>query len=331
MQKPTYTLCPYALKPLTDLKEVNDEHIFMDAIGGVKDYCVRVSKELNSDLGTRIDAPLINSPLIAGLRLQHGIKSRAGSPTWKLKGATKDTNRPVEMVFDEAGKVDISLRKPVDMAGNGLTGSLILKPDEKEQFLRDFIANHKRKGKTVIVKAEHNLKIEEIEVPITVDLLAIKRALTKIAYVAVYEYLGDAFLCDPLIPEWHKAFLCPDPEAAKTAKLHGLSFDVQDQLEMLFPLLQPYEHAVAIVNLGQHGPVVTVTLFGKSFHSAVMLASETSNYGLQYGEGRIAICDAKAGKTRFAGFTDHLITLAQNFPNPKVSEVMCYGGNPMEV
>ena len=302
----THDVCPYTCLPLATLDEVSDEHIFPDALGGVKDYCVKVSRNVNSELGTRIDAPLINSFGIAGLRLQHGIKSRSGHPAWRMRGKESVSDRDVEVVLRGQGEVQVKLRSPVIMADDGRSGTLVLTPKERDSFLKQFIENHKRKGRTVKITSETKTKAETIKVPVTVNLLVLKRAIAKIAFLAVYEFLGDAFLKDPLIPEWHKAFLSPNEDDVRDARIHGQAFNCQDIAKLVLPPLKPYEHAVAVVNLQQKGPVVAVALFGNTFYTLICLASETSNYGLSEAEGRIAVCDAKAGRTLFVSFMDHL-------------------------
>lgn len=318
----THDRCPYTLKTLVSLGEhVDDEHIFPDAIGGVKDYRVRVAKKANSDLGSQIDAPLVDSMLIGGLRLQHDIRSRSGKLEWTLRGRTKDTGREVAVTFREDGTSNIHFVKPVEMDPGSALGKLVVRPEQRDAFLKTFIENHKRKGHTVQIAAESVSVVESIEIPIAVDVVALKRAMVKIAYVAAYECLGDAFLGDAMIPEWHKAFLDDDPSSVRDAKLHGLAFDTHNILDLMLPALQPYEHAVAIANLQMHGPVIVVTLFGKSFHSLVLMASQTSDFGLSVGEGKIAICDARAGKTRFINFTDHLVSMSTQMPGIDVPGV----------
>lgn len=309
-----HNLCPYTLRSLTDLEDVNDEHIFPDAVGGVKDYSVRVSTKVNSELGSRIDAPLVESFLIAGLRLQHGIKSRSGKSAWRMRGETADSGHNVEVTFPEEGDVEIRFIKPAVMSDDGASGKLILKPEPKASFLRQFIENHKRKGHEVRVIAESTSVAEEIKVPITVDLLALKRGISKIAFLAVYEYLGDEFLSDPLVREWHRAFLSDKKEDALCARIHGSTFNCQDLFGIIMPPLQPYEHAAVVANLNMRGVVVAVSLFGSGFHNLLSLASETSNYGLKEGEGKIVICNAKSGRMQFIDFMDHLVKKSRKIP-----------------
>lgn len=310
----THSRCPYTLRSLASLDEVNIEHIFPDAIGGVKDFAVKVHAKSNSDLGSRVDAPLIESFLIAGLRMQYGIKSRSGLPRWKLNGMLSGTSRRVQVVFSDDGDAEIRILQPVEMSDAGDTGTLVLRPYQRESFLKQFIENHNRKGRSVRVSAESDTEVSEIQVPIEVDLQALKRAMAKIAYLAVYECVGDVFLDDPLIPEWHKAFLSGNPNDARDAKIHGIAFDAANILDMALPPLKEYEHAVFVANLQQQGLVTGVTLFGRGFHSLIALASESSQFGLGIGEGKISICDAKSGRTRSISFMQHLIDRADAGP-----------------
>jgi hypothetical protein len=309
MPLPTHNTCPYALTPLNQLKKTNREHIFPDAIGGVLDYSVMVDEGKNSQLGTLLDAPLVNSPLIAGLRLMHGIKSRSGDPKWKMKGRVKGTQEQVEVTIPTAGPIATYVRKPIKMDADGKRGTAIFAAPDRDEFLKQLVADFHRKGKDIIFGNEVSVG-NEMELDLSFDIGLVKRALIKIAYAAVYEFLGDEFLKDPLVPEYHKAIFSPSNEVAMTARIHGTAFDSPEMIRIMLPDLMPYEHAVSIANIQQRGPIVAVSLFGHSFHSMLALASETSNYGLRVLEGKVAVCDAKAGKTRFMKFEDHFVKRA---------------------
>lgn len=311
----THDVCPYTLKPLAHLDETNVEHIFPDAIGGVKDYVVRVSAKANGDLGGVIDSPLINSFLISGLRLMHGIRSRHGDPQLKFRGVIEGTATQVELTFESEGKVYAYVRNPVSNDPSGKKSEITISADARDKFVKSFIENHRKKGRTVRIAKENSVVGQQISSDLAVDLLAIKRALAKIAYAAVYEYLGDQYLADPLIPEWQKILFSTNPEEVHNSKIHGLAFDAESILEVMLPPLEPYQHAVAIANMHQKGPVVAVSLFGRGFHSLFALASETSNYGLDELEGKIAICDARGAKTTFLDFRQHFIKTADAFPS----------------
>src|SRR2546421_12555497 len=55
----------------------SEEHVFADALGGVL-TTDRVCAECNSYLGTKVDAPLIDSPRVLMRRWTLKIKGRAG-------------------------------------------------------------------------------------------------------------------------------------------------------------------------------------------------------------------------------------------------------------
>lgn len=305
----TYTRCPYSLKPISQVAKVNDEHIIPDSIGGVLEYKLRVDADKNAILGNLVDAPLVSSPLIAAQRLMHGIKSRSGDPAWKVRGKIKGTNKQVEVTFPSNGDTQVYVRRPIEMDTTGDKGNLTVYSKDQESVLRTLVENCARKGKTVVVDSEVSLG-SDIEVDLSVDLTAIKRGLMKIAYAALYEYLGDAFLDDPLIPEWTKALFSQTAEEAMSARIRGIAFDVENTLSVMLPELRPYEHAVAIANLQQEGPVVAVSVFGRAFHSLLLVASETSNFGLSPLKGKIAICDTKQAKMRFLDFQQHFVETA---------------------
>ncbi|MFH1300409.1 MAG: hypothetical protein ABIK07_05045 [Planctomycetota bacterium] len=311
---PTHDICPYTLKLLTELAEVNDEHIFPDAIGGLLDYKIRVSTKQNSDLGTMVDGPLINSFLISGLRFMHGIKSRSGDPKLKLRGVIKGTSTVVDLTFSADGSVSQYVRNPVDKNDAGTKANVTVSASDRDAFIKAFVDNHQKKGVTVEIAKEQSLFGQPLECDLELDLLALKRGIAKIAFCGLYEYLGDQYLNDPLVSEWHKMLFSEDPEDVRNAKIHGVAFDLDALLDIMLPPLKPYQHGLAIANLKQRGPIVAVSLFGKKFHSLIALASETSNYGLDVLEGKIVICDTKASKTTVCSFGNHFVYTANRFP-----------------
>ena len=311
---PTHDRCPYTLKPLATLTAVSDEHIFPDALGGALDYSIRVSAKPNSDLGSKVDAPLIDSFLISGLRFLHGIKSRRGDPTLRFRGVIKGTNTRVDLTLKTDGTATQYVQNPVNKNEKGTAAYITVSASDRDAFVRAFIANHHKKGVTVEIAKEHSLVGQPLSCELTIDLLALKRAMAKIAFCGLYEYLGDEYLDDPLVNEWHKMLFSENPEDVRNAKIHGCAFDVDDLTDIMLPPLAPHQHGLAIANLQQRGPVVAVSLFGKGFHSLVALASESSNYGLATLEGKIVVCDTKTGRTEFRSFSDHFVQASARLP-----------------
>ena len=308
----THLICPYTLKPLADLKNVNTEHIFADALGGTGDYIVKVDALANSRLGAGIDVDFINSSLIAPLRTRLGIKTRSGPPQWKLRGKTQITKRDVEVVFNSDGGVEIRYIKPIEFAPSGKTATIIIAPEKRDAFLAEFSANMKRKGKEFTIGPEVSGTPEKIILDASVQLDELKRGLIKIAYLAAYEFLGDVFLSDPLIPEWHKAIFAPSSEVAMSAKIHGTALEPNGLFDVVLPNLQEHEHAVAVFDCQQQGPIVIVRLFGSALLTSCIIASETSTYGLNPLDGKIVICDTKARACRTIDFSSHFIARSEN-------------------
>ncbi|MBI3868048.1 MAG: hypothetical protein HY299_05895 [Verrucomicrobia bacterium] len=306
----THDICPYTLKRLTDLPSVNDEHIFPDSIGGTASYVVRVDTKTNSQLGTTVDSAFVDSPLLAALRSKLGIKSRSGPSKWKLRGTTEGTNRPVEVIFESGGNVDIQYRKPVEFDTSG-KGTIIVSPEKRDSFLENMAQNLRRKGKTLHIANEVQGQAESAKLNISIELDALKQGLMKIAFLAAYEFFGDAFLKDPLIPEWHKAVLSASSTDAMNAKIHGTALEPNEYLNILLPDIQEHEHAAAVFDIQQQGPVVIVKLFGCDLLSSFCMASETSNFGLKPLDGKIVICDTKTRRVRTMKYADHFVSRSE--------------------
>src|SRR4051812_32963249 len=98
-------------------------------------------------MGTLVDAPLVSSPLIAGMRLMHGIKSRSGDPKWKMRGRVKGTNRQVGVTIPTTGPVETYIRQPVDITPGSTTGTATFALPDRDEFLRKLAADYARKGK----------------------------------------------------------------------------------------------------------------------------------------------------------------------------------------
>jgi len=153
-------------------------------------------------------------------------------------------------------------------------------------------------------------------VNINLDLLAIKKAMSKISYAALYEYFGNQFLNDPLIGEWRKVLFSDSEDEVTYAKIRGSAFLDTPFLDLIIPEIEPWEHAIVIANLQMTGPVCAVSLFGKGVHNIVTIASENSNMGLDPGQGQVVVCNAKERSVRKLDFFTEIL-LKRSF-NPDV-------------
>lgn len=311
MANKTYNRCPYTLELLSDLPEINDEHIFPDAIGGVKDYCVQASAKKNAELGTSLDAKLIECPLVAAPKTLHGIRSRSGAPSWSMRGTIDGTPTIIDLKFFTTGDVSLRTHNPFQWDESHTRATITVFPHEREKFIRDLLSNCARKAKEVQLLSEEKGGLPTVKVDMSFDLVLLGRAISKIAFLAVYKEFGDQFLSDPLVPHWHACIFSQAQAEQGNVKIHGRLFDSSFN-PVFFPPLKPYEHAACVVNLGQQGPLVAVALFGGEFFTSLSVASETSHYGLRECEGTIAVCDAIAGRTRFMPFSEHVLQFASD-------------------
>lgn len=294
------TICPYSGN---EAEKFNDEHIFPDAIGGGLDYKLRVSEEANSQLGTSVDGPLLNSPLIQALRTEHGIRSRSGEPRWKLRGKIRDTGKEVEMTYERDKEMNVRIINPVtDTQENGGSGIITCSGNDLDKFLKNFIRGHEKKGHIVELGPEESLINQTVDIDLSIDIIAIKRALAKIAFAILIHYLLD-YLNDPLVAEWRKLLFGTREEAMQT-RIYGEAFDADKLLPYLFPKLESYQHAVTIARLDKPQILVGVTLFGLGFHHMIAVASDNNTYGLEPLVGRIAICDSRNSSTELIDYTD---------------------------
>jgi hypothetical protein len=309
MQLPTLTRCPYTRKALSEVDQ-SVEHIVPDALGGGGGLSVMADRKPNNDLGTSLDQELVTSPLLGLMRVSLGIKTYRGSPKLKLPGKVKGHAVPIEVTFTETG-ASTKVEKPVQMDPDGKSGRMIVPADREAEFVNRLIADHARKGNVVRLEDATSLGAD-MELDFGFDVLQIRRGMAKIAFLAAFRVLGDAFLNDPLYPEWHKAIFSTDRDEVMGAKIHGVAFDSSDLLQVAAPRVQQHEHAVVVANLGMSGPVVMVSLFGGGFHNLIAVASESNQYGLRQGFGEITICDAKQTKIRSIDYTDFLVARSED-------------------
>ncbi len=296
-------ICPYRGEAASVL---SDEHIFPHALGGGLNYSIRVSKRANDELGDTLDAALMSSPLIQILRLRYGVRSRSGEPEWRVRARLMPENVDADLVFKSNGSLEQRILKPVksiDQKG----GELILGPDQVEKFLDQFIDGQKKRGRETKITAHLPQSNSYYIIDISLDLHMLQRSMCKIAFAALFEYLGNKFLDDPLVTEWRKVLFSQDRSAIEKSRIRGRGFLSSQHVGLLIPDLLPHEHGIAIVNLYENLPVCCVSLFGTEFHNLLAVASETSNLGVAPLNGIVVICDAKTRKITRKDFSTEIL------------------------
>lgn len=314
MSKPSQLRCPYTLRLLTELADLSREHIIPDALGGPNGYSVQACRATNSKFGETHDAAFLSDPLVAMMRTRHGVEGRSGPAKWKMEGETVGEGRPVKISFTESA-VDVYHQKPVDVLEvENCKGYRIVAPSpQSDQVLAQLQKGLARKGMSISEPKVEKEEQQTIHGRMMIDLNVLKAGLMKIAYLAAFDFLGDAFLDDPLNPEWQKAIRVTNAEEAKALRIHGVCFDnASPSVANLLPKLAPNEHGIAVVHLNQAGPVVAVQLFGNPLLTAFVQVSDTNTFGLQEGEGLITVVDSTAGQMRQEPWIDHLVRMAQD-------------------
>jgi hypothetical protein len=131
--------CIYTDK-LIDSDKSNIEHIIPLGLGGCNQFCIRVDKEKNSELGSRIDGRLSNDYLISSLRRHKGFKGHTGKiPETKLmKSKITATNRPVQVIFKGKSSYfydPIDKRKLSDSETQGINFTSTIKIEKNARML----------------------------------------------------------------------------------------------------------------------------------------------------------------------------------------------------
>ncbi|HTW68169.1 MAG TPA: hypothetical protein VME17_26320 [Bryobacteraceae bacterium] len=304
MNIPKQIRCPYTRQALSVI-DASVEHIVPAALGGGGDFAVMAERKSNNDLGSSLDEPLISSPLIGLQRVDLGIKGYSGGPRLKLPGKVKGHAVPIEVTFS-TDAIDTHVRKPVEMDPSGNSGRIVIPANQEAEFTKKLMTDYARKGKEIRLDESYTLGTE-MELDFGFDVLLLKRAMAKIAFLAAFRVLGDEFLNDPLYDEWHNCIFATDHERLVKTKLRGVAFDAANLFAVSAPPIERYEHMAVVANLQMAGPVVMVSLFGTKFHHMMAIASDSKQYNLGVGEGQIAICDATTRKTRFIDYLDFLL------------------------
>lgn len=120
----------------------NNEHIFPLALGGVNGFCLPVSREFNSRVGSSIDGALANDFLVSFRRRQFDARGHSGrAPSVVSKRSTMgEGRRPVQVefkggaglsVFDSIDRRILSHEETVDKS---FTSSFYLKRFSRARF-----------------------------------------------------------------------------------------------------------------------------------------------------------------------------------------------------
>jgi hypothetical protein len=310
------TRCPYTRKQLVELT-TSTEHIFPHAIGGPASYGVEVDKGENSWFGTKVDAPFVDSHFIRMARMLLGIKSRSGVPDLRLSGKTEIDQRPVKLTICADGTPEYKHAKPFEFDQATGKGSIIVNSrEEAEREMKRLSQVYAKKNLQITFRKLKPLGLQRVKGELEINLQEIRAGILKIGYLAAFEFLGDSFLDDPMNSEWQKGIRNTTVQSRAGIQLRGqVPFLDRHFFDVLLPPLENHEHAVAVFCVRKI-PVVIVKLFNWDLLTACCSLSESSNFGLAEGEGRIVICDGLARRVKIIPFMDRVIEAAPKFFGP---------------
>ncbi len=148
---PRPTICPYTLVSVADLSAPSLEHIIPDALGGPNGFSVTADQKMNSQLGTSVDADLINDHVLKFLAMSYGVKTRTGDVSLSLEGTLNLDGEIIPQALKlSKGQLGLRMAKPVrtDPITGHVTG-VIGWGDEADQNLAAVTKRLQRKGFSV--------------------------------------------------------------------------------------------------------------------------------------------------------------------------------------
>jgi len=286
----------------------SDEHVFPDALGGTKDFSIRVSEAANSEVGSKIEGQFLNSVLVKVLRQMHDIESRSGLPHIDLKGYIGGGPLGASVRLVKGQKPAVRLENFIQMdekpdQGLARPNETVLKSGTLYSFagddsaLEELIKSYDKKGMDVKVACDLSMGRPAVQAQTEIDLVNAQQVLTKIGYAALCFWFCGFAEGDDNARNWRAVFMA-DRAAVPVDALHGSAFTAGDVLAKLIPPLADYQHAAVAFADANNRLVVGVTLFGVSELSLIALGSEdAAAHGLGPGELRIAIADDNLKKT----------------------------------
>ena len=306
------TRCPYTLKPLAELANASREHVVLDALGGPNAYAVTACQVVNNQLGQSVDAAFLKEPAVAIARTREGIQTRNGESTWRMNGKTVEGDRPVQVTFS-GSSVEVYHEKPVEKSEreSGVSYQIIAPESQAAEQIERLKKKLARKGMVFFEPEVRRTEDQTIRGQLVMHLDVLEAGLMKIAYLACFEMLGDAFLDDPLNEEWQKLIRGGTMEERKAIRItRGIHpQETGPFAQGLLPKLEPHQHGIAIVNFN-HGLYVIVRLFGDPLLTAFARVSETSDFGLEEAGGKLVVIDAITKRATQEPWINHLLRLA---------------------
>lgn len=222
----------------------SDEHIVPLAMGNKKMVIKCVCKKCNDHLGEKVDAPLVNNPLVKMFRINSGLTERKGKSIKFFEGREIDVNTGI--AFDmEGGKLKIA---PCIKTTEDCTYRIVAE-SHKDAF-NYFRKVMKRKGisddEIENNLSEANLGYEKMMIPefnkvVTMDYTQLALPAIKIAFEYSYWVFGETYLEDDIAKIFRKELnnaineknknLHVSDELSKYINFPSYNLEIKDMLE----------------------------------------------------------------------------------------------------
>jgi len=185
-----------------DKENMSNEHVIPEALGGV--YRIdSVCKTCNSEMGGKVDSPLINHKLTELYRFSKEIEGKRGHVPNPFSGIFVERDNPeVKARFDvnQDGKLEVLYHPVIRIKEEaGVVQSIEIEVDSKNEGDIDEILSKRleRMGipKSAVVKGERRREVRAggIESKWEIDILKFKIGILKIAYEFAVDSVADFF------------------------------------------------------------------------------------------------------------------------------------------
>lgn len=144
-------ICPYTGLQISDI-ESSREHIVPDALGGPNGFSLRADSKMNSYYGGTIDSRLVHDALLKFKAVEHGVSTRNGAATFRVRGQAVVDGSPVDAEMTHAG-IRLKSRIPV-VKDQSDPRKLVIRgfAGDAERQLKRVVADAKRKGLKLVTE-----------------------------------------------------------------------------------------------------------------------------------------------------------------------------------
>lgn len=286
MSRCVYTLVELNDRTPPDEQTASIEHIIPYALGGSDGFVLEnCSKGANNRLGTDIDAPFIELPLLGMQRHVMGLKGHSGTiPALRFPGQCMGRTCSVVLPFDQPGFVDFGL----NVQGSLDAGQLDIEGDV-ERFrgaIKGAIAKAKKKGLSLQTSG---LAFETVEEALqagsvsTTDKASFRLkmdydnfgrpwilGILKIALCAGSKMLGDTWSFGPYAD---KIRMCLAGVADPRETIRGEAMTRLDDTLRTILDVRNGQHTVAILP-SEEGMFALISLFGGDIFDSIIFLGD---------------------------------------------------------